>query len=237
VTLETQARQNAERAAAAEAEIARIKALPLKERLKYFGDDRETLEEALLVGGDDIADLPEKPAAKVDPVVAELKAEVDALKAERAARAGAETAQAISAGHAVVAEQLKDVATVPMVKAVRDIVVDGKIVSGIDLTLQTAHTAWLQAGKAGHPREYVAGAAEAVEAYLREKRPDLAEVIVGRQHAPASGKGGTPVPPARSDGAPSIGKRTAPRPDSQPTELPMNKYERDQMIKREMGWT
>lgn len=245
VALETQARQNADRATAAEQELARIKSLPLKEQLKWLGADRESLSEAVLVGGDDVAELPEKPTApKVDPVIEQLQAEVAALKAEKAQREQQTNLQIVTQAHGVVAEVLKDVTTVPLVKAVRDIVIDGQpVISGIDLTLRVANQAWLQAGKAGAPRDYIAGAAETVEQYLRDKRPDLAAVFV-----PAAG--GTPAPKGDANqenqqraangqfagGGPSIGKRTGARPDAQPKELPMDKYQRDQAIKREMGW-
>lgn len=236
VTLEQQARQNADKATAAEAELARIKKLPLREQLKWLGVDKETLSEAVLVDGDDVAELPDKPAAKPSPEIEELRAEVRALKADKAARGATEAQAAVSQGHAVVAEALKDVATVPMVKGVRDVVVDGQYVhSGVDLTLKTAHQAWLQAGKAGHPRDYVAGAAEVVEAYLREKRPDMAAYMVP---AAGAGKGQQQdPPPARGNGAPaSIGKRTGARPDAQPVELPLDRHERDRQVKKEMGW-
>lgn len=241
VTLEQQARTNADRATAAETELARIKKLPLKEQLKYLGVDRETLAETVLVGGDDVADLPEKATgAKTSPEIEELRAEVQALKADKAARGATEVQQAISAGHQVVAEALKEVATVPMVKGVRDVLVDGQYVhSGIDLTLKTAHQAWLQAGRAGHPRDYVAGAAEVVEAYLREKRPDIAAYMVTAPAGAGGAKTGQQDPPAtRGTGGPaSIGKRTGARPDAQERELPMDRHQRDQQIKREMGWS
>lgn len=233
VALERQARQNAEEAAAAKAELLRVKKLPLKEKLKFLEVDRESLEEALLVGGDDVAELPDKKQPQEDPRLAALQAEVEALKAERQAREQLTQAQTLERANAVIVEALKDNAAVPMVKAVRDIVVEGRAVSGIGLTLEVANQKWLQSGQAGHPRDYIAGAAEVVEQYLREKRPDLAEVIVPRGQQQTGGNG---APAPRQTGAQSIGKRTAPRPDAQPKELPMDKYQRDQAIKREMGW-
>ncbi len=235
VTLEQQARANADRATAAEHELQRVRSLPLREQLKWINANKEDLAEAVLVGGDDVADLPDKPAApKTDPQVAELLAKVAALEARDQAAQRQSAQQVIAGAHQLVADTLKEVATVPMVKGVRDIVIDGQAIhSGIDLTLRVANQAWLQAGRAGHPRDYVPGAAETVEEYLRGKRPDLAAVFV---------QGATPPravndPPPASNGSTSIGKRTGARPDAQPKELPSDRHQRDMQIKREMGWT
>lgn len=236
VALETQARENRERAERSEAEIARIKKLPIKEQLAYLGIDRESLEEQLIVGGEAVADLPAKKAPQADPVVEELRTEVRTLKERDNERQHATNMQAISQSHQIVSDALKDIATVPMVKGVRDIVIDGTYVhSGIDLTLKTAVQAWNQAGKAGHPRDYIAGAAEVVEEHLRAARPDLAAVFVPAPRG--AGGGQQPAPAPASNGTASIGKRTAARPEVPPKDLPQNRYERDQAIKKEMGWS
>jgi hypothetical protein len=233
VQLEQAAAAERQRAEAAEAELARVRKLPLKEKLKWIEADRDSLSEALLVGGDDVAELPEKKAEPaVSPEVAALREEVNALKAERDQRAQ----QAITQAHQIVADVLKDNTAVPMVKTIRDVVIDGKpVANGYDMTLQVANQMWLNAGKAGHPRDYVPDAAERVEGWMREKRPDLAEMVDARAAAPAKKQ---PAPASRPAATTSIGKRTAARPETEPAELPgyNDRHGRDMAIKKEMGW-
>jgi hypothetical protein len=70
---------------------------------------------------------------------------------------------------------------------------------------------------------------------MREKRPDLAEMVDARAAAPAKKQ---PAPASRPAATTSIGKRTAARPETEPAELPgyNDRHGRDMAIKKEMGW-
>lgn len=220
-SLEVEARQQRERADKLEADSRR----PLAERLKALtAEERERVLDMLLVGGEA---APEPAPAAPHPEIAALKAELAELKADRQTRVQAEQDQQIQRAVTDIAATIKD-EPVPLVHA---------LPGGYELVLQTAHKAWIDAGKSRPMKEFVAGAADVVEEYYRGQHPRLAALADAKAAA-----GGEPEPkpaatPAPRAPATSIGKRTAARPDAKPAELPMDRYQRDAQIKKDMGWT
>lgn len=209
---------------------SKLKNGTVAERLALANFDKQTLEDMFLTGSDELAQVPDRAAAP-DPEIVALKDEVKALREWKAQNDAEKASQAIERGLTIVREAVAPIEA-PMVKTVRDIVIDGNhIKSGYDLVLQTAHHAWLEAGKAGHPRDHIPKATEVVEAYLREKRPDLMPAATAPKDPPAE----EPAAPAAKRPV-AVGKKTGARPDPNPEPLPVDREDRDQVIMKRYGW-
>jgi hypothetical protein len=110
---------------------------------------------------------------------------------------------------------------------------------GLERTLNLAYQAWQHnlskaPETAGNLPDYLPAAAEVAEKELRARYPGLAAAIPVKQAAEPAAQA---VAEVASAGKPAgIGKRTGARTDPKPQALPLDPYEADRLIKKEMGW-
>jgi len=213
--------------AAAETRANELAAKPRRSVTEALDDatpeEREAALERLIIGA------PAAPAAKPaeDPTVKELREKVAALEAAgRTAQTAQETA-AVAQAVAIVNDAIKD-ADVPLTKALG--------IPGTELVIKTANQAWINAGRLGHPRDYIVGAAQAVEDYVWEQ--NKAVIAAGQKRAGAvADVAAKPAPVSAAPVSAAIGKRSGARADGKvENDLSFNRQERDLAIKKEMGW-
>jgi len=208
--------------------VARMKALGLSK-----AEQEELLEKLLTKDPELAADAPDKPAAaaKKSPEVLALEEKLDALQKRLDERDGNDGEAQLRRAVTTIAEDLKD-EDLPLTHSEVPVTIGDKVVTPYHLALQVANQMWLDSGKNGHPRDYIKKAGANVEAHLREKNPKLA----ARLDAQAAAGGAAPAPAAAGGGSPSLGKRTGKGAPSAPPKLSRDRDQRDQEIKREMGW-
>lgn len=215
--------------------VARMKALGLSK-----SEQEELLEKLLVKDPELTADAPDKPAtaAKKSPEVEALEAKVAELTKRLDERDGNEGDAQVKRAVATIAEDLKD-EDLPMTHSEVPVTIGDKLVTPYHLALQVANQMWLDSGKNGHPRDYIKQAGQNVEAHLREKYPKVAERIDAQtvlRDGQRVGANGTPLLAPAAGGSPSLGKRTGKGAPSEAPRLPRDRDQRDQAIKREMGW-
>lgn len=198
----------------------------LGERLKLLGISRDELLEKLLVGGEDVADVPKtapsaeaKTIAELKELVTSIKAELDERKAADAKRSEEANSDQVARAVAGIAEMVKDEGDIPLVQS---------LAGGHARVLQEAHQRWLDSGKAGNPQDHVKDAAKAVEKLLRKENPGLAKMA---DAVAEKAKGEQGEPPG--DG---LGRRAGAAPGARQKQLPMDRQLRDLEIKRSFGW-
>jgi hypothetical protein len=211
---------------------AAIKEGTLGDLLQERGMSAEEALEALLIGGDKAK--PSKPAPKPEEAaIEELRAELKALKDERAAdRKALEDSQK---ENGVRAEKEAIAAIQDMTKEL-DLPVTRAVDNGHQLILATAHQMWLNEGKTGQIADYVPDAAKAAESYWRKEKPGLAAL------ADRATNGGNAN--ARPEAPPSVSRRNGSRPDAKPKSLwargndgqMPSREEIDAQIKRELAF-
>jgi len=223
------------RATETEAKLAKATGGTLAERLAFIGLSKKELADAVILNGGELEEAAKAHGAS-DPEVAQLKADLAAMKARLTKfdeaeqnRNQAKVQADIAESRAKTAELVKDEPVV-LVKSMK----------AYDRVLSGAWEAWKASGKKGAVADYVPAAAEVIEEQLETEYPDLAALKKGKatakddDEATVSGRGDRKV------SRPAVGRRTGPsrvanRRDSLAGVI--DGHERDRIIAKEMGWT
>lgn len=204
----------------------RLKEGPLKSRVEALGLDADELLERLLKKDPELEGLA-KAAAKEDPTIAELRAEMKAMRDELNGYKKAAGDSSVAESVALIREQTKEL-DIPVTRAER----------GYELVLRTAHEMWLAGGRTGRMADHVPEAAKRAEVYFREQRPELAELA---DRAARGAKGDDKGKGEAKEPGGTIGRRASARPEVKTRSIwhgrnPLtDRSEVDQDIKREYG--
>jgi len=244
-TLEASLKAANDRAKAAEDRAAAVDgSLKTKSLLKLAmerGLTREQAVEALVLAEEDEVDAPAAQPAKLDPVVAELKAKIEQMEQRDAQQ---QAAQANAGARLVVAETLRALDDVPLVMAAKTVTLhlsDGSIRHRptSDAILEIAAQNWRADGSPADVdrKSYLAPAAAELEEKLRTDyglTPEAYEAMKTKKAADVATEVDVKEVKPR---VPALGKRMTPSsaPKDQSNGLSLDRDERDQQIKARFG--
>lgn len=224
VDIESQVTTERARAAAAEAKLQEFEKSPLGRKLRTIAKQHnlsyEDLKDKMMIGADDVNDdepaTATKPTTAEDPRIAVLLKD----KEEREQREADERHRQVI-GH--VRESLKD-EDLPLVDTF----------NAYGRVMTMAHQAWKAGGSEGAVVDYLQDAAGIVEDELKKEQPRAAARLYPKAVEAEEEEVAAPTPKPQPKA--SMGRRTAARPGSKPSPLPDDPFERDQAIKKRMGW-